>query len=181
MGDLVPLVRSFVILDTDGDRLIAKYYDGRDKASQLSYEAMLHKKTRSVHAKAEMEVMLMESEVVVFRSGGDCKLYVSGAVDENELILSSILDTIYETSAALLRGQVETSTIIDNLELILLTIDEALDNGHIMELDAASVMSRVLMRSSDANNAQLGDLSISQALGMASAQFMKSISQRDLA
>ena len=28
---LVPFVNCLVVLDGDGDRLIAKYYDGRDK------------------------------------------------------------------------------------------------------------------------------------------------------
>jgi len=35
-----------------------------------------------------------------------------------------VLDCIYDTVNALLRGQVEAATMIDNLELVLLTIDE---------------------------------------------------------
>ena len=73
--------------------------------------------------------------------------------------------------------------MVDNFELVLLAIDEAVDHGHVMEMDPASIVSRVLMRGSespaDVGGQQLGDLSISQALGIASAQFMKSISQRD--
>jgi hypothetical protein len=88
-----------------------------------------------------------------------------------------VLDSIFETTNALLRGQVDTSTMLDNLELVLLTLDEAIDHGHIMELDAASIMARVLMKSSDGGNTSLGDLSISQALGMASAQFMTSLAK----
>lgn len=39
--------------------------------------------------------------------------------------------------------------MLDNLELVLLTIDEVVDSGHIMELDQNSVASRVLMKAPD--------------------------------
>ena len=51
MTDLVPKLHSFVVLDSDGERLLAKYYDGRNKAAQTAYEGTLHKKTRLVPAK----------------------------------------------------------------------------------------------------------------------------------
>jgi coatomer subunit zeta len=177
MSELVPKLHSFVVLDNDGERLLAKFYDGRDKTAQSNFEATLHKKTRMVPAKAEVEVMPLENELVVFRSGGDVKLFVSGPVDENELILVGVLDCIYETVNALLRGMVESSYILDNLELVLLTLDEVLDHGNILELDPANVVSRVLMRNSDGNNGEMGDLSLSQALGMATAQLMKSVAR----
>jgi len=175
MSDLVPKLQSFVVLDSDGERLMSKYYDGRSKNLQSSYETTLHKKTRLVPAKAEVEVMLLDNELVVFRSGSDVKIFVSGPVEENELVLVSVLDCIYDTVNALLRGQVEATTMLDNLELVLLTIDEVLDHGHIMELEPGNIVSRVLMKSSDGGAQTLQDVSISQALGMATAQLMKSV------
>jgi hypothetical protein len=50
---LVPYVNYLVILDGDGDRLLAKYYDGRSKAEQAKNESMLFKKTKAVAAKME--------------------------------------------------------------------------------------------------------------------------------
>jgi len=47
---------------------------------------------------------------------------------QNELILVGVLDVIYETVSTLLRGQVDKRTMLDNLELVLLTIDEAVIN-----------------------------------------------------
>lgn len=109
-----------------------------------------------------------------------------------------MLETIYEAISALLRGSVDKRTMLDNLELILLAIDETLDHGHIMELDSASIVGRVLMRgngtgsgggldggsshssaSSNANasshSTPVGDLSIAQALGLARDQFFKTL------
>ena len=130
-----------------------------------------------ISARNEAEVLLLDSEIVVFRGGSDCKFYVSGSSEENELILVGILDVIFETVSTLLRGQVDKKTMLDNLELILLTIDESLDHGRIMEIDTMAVVSRVLMKASEvsASSTPIADISISQALGMAKDQFMKSL------
>ena len=42
-----------VVLDGDGDRLFAKYYDGRSKSEQSKNELILHKKTKAVTAKTD--------------------------------------------------------------------------------------------------------------------------------
>mmetsp|Transcript_18270 Transcript_18270/g.30637 ORF Transcript_18270/g.30637 Transcript_18270/m.30637 type:complete len:193 (+) Transcript_18270:100-678(+) len=174
---LVPFVNSLVVLDLEGDRLFAKYYDGRTKVEQVAHESMLYKKTKSVSAKSEAEVLLVDQEVIVFKSGIECKFFISGPVEENELILVGVLDGIFDTVSTLLKGQVDKRTMMENLELILLTIDEVIDHGQIMELDALAVVSRVLMKASEANNSQtIGDLSISQALGLARDQFLKTLS-----
>ena len=91
-------------------------------------------------------------------------------------MLVSVLDCLFDTIATLLRGQVDKRTMLDNLELVLLTIDETLDNGQIMEVDPAAVATRVLMKSSESSQAQaLGDLSIAQALNIARDQFIKTL------
>jgi hypothetical protein len=50
---LIPFINYLVVLDGDGDRLLAKYYDGRTKSEQLKNEIMLHKKTKTVAAKTD--------------------------------------------------------------------------------------------------------------------------------
>mmetsp|Transcript_19740 Transcript_19740/g.19853 ORF Transcript_19740/g.19853 Transcript_19740/m.19853 type:complete len:183 (-) Transcript_19740:129-677(-) len=176
---LVPYVKSLIVLDADGTRLLAKYYDPKPKSEQSKFEATLHKKSKAVAAKTDAEVVLFDQDIVVYRSGADCKFFICGPVEENELILVGVLDVIYDTVSALLRGQIDKRTMLDNLELVLLTIDEALDHGHIMELDASAVSSRVLMKGSDSGGpVAIGDLSISQALGMAKDQFMRSLKPR---
>jgi coatomer subunit zeta len=130
-------------------------------------------------------VILCEGEVVVYRAGADCKFFLSSTTDENELILASVLDAVFDTLSLLFHGQMDHRTILDNLELVLLTIDEVLDHGHIMEMDPIAVQNRVIMRSSapagNGSNAgaeyqagggqPIGDLSISQALNLAKDQF----------
>ena len=62
------------------------------------------------------------------------------------MILVGVMDAIYDSLSSLLKGNIDKRTIYDNLELILLTLDEVIDQGHIVELDSNAVTSRVLMR-----------------------------------
>ncbi len=103
-----------------------------------------------------------------------------------------MIDAIYDSLMALLKGSIDKRTLYENLELVLLTLDEVVDQGHIVELDSAAVTSRVLMRGSLQDNdnvsstrggnggtsvsqVPVADMTISQALGLARDQFMKSL------
>lgn len=50
---LVPFVNCLLVLDSDGDRIIAKYYNGKPKAEQTKFETMLHKKTKSLNFRSD--------------------------------------------------------------------------------------------------------------------------------
>lgn len=52
-------MHSFVILDQDGSRILAKYFDGRSTADQLSHENSLAKKSRSMNTKSEGKHAIM--------------------------------------------------------------------------------------------------------------------------
>jgi len=45
---LVPFINSLIVLDVEGNRLFAKYYDGKKKPDQLTYEQTLFKATTTV-------------------------------------------------------------------------------------------------------------------------------------
>jgi hypothetical protein len=45
---LVPFINCLLVLDSDGDRIIAKYYSGKSKPEQLKFENALQKKTKAM-------------------------------------------------------------------------------------------------------------------------------------
>ncbi len=71
MGDvLIPFVNYFVVLDGDGGRLLAKYYDGKSKPDQTKWEATLHKKTKTITTKTDGYSHLSNYHLFTsFRSG----------------------------------------------------------------------------------------------------------------
>ena len=63
----------------------------------------------------------------------------------------------------LLRERLDQRTILDNLELILLSLDELIDTGVILELDPKIIKNRVLMMDASAGDPSLADMTISEA------------------
>ena len=101
------MIKAIIILDNDGKRLYAKYYDeilsggtntksaqmsqaslGTSNAPQGEFEKKLFQKTY----KANSEIVMLDGMTIVYRSSVDVFFYVVGSSDENELILSNVLN-----------------------------------------------------------------------------------------
>lgn len=72
---------------------------------------------------------MFDDVVVVYKFIGDLMFYVTGSADENELILYGVLQAFYDSVSLLLRDAVEKKTVLENLDLVLLAMDEIVDNG----------------------------------------------------
>ena len=88
--------------------------------------------------------------------------YVLGSYDENELILLSALNGLYECLGKLLRGQLDRRTLLENLDFVLLTLDELSDDGILLEADPAILAQRVSMRNTD--DIPIADQTLSEAM-----------------
>ena len=71
---------------------------------------------------------------------------VLGGGDENELILVTLLESLVDAVTALIKSQLDKRSLHNNLGLLLLTIDEMVDGGVILEVDAHAVEARVMLR-----------------------------------
>lgn len=145
----MPEVKAVVLLDSEGARLAAKYYSREefgDKLVQADLERKLAKKSRSSGARLDAEVALVDGYTAAFKLGTDVTLFVVGSGDENELILVAVLETLYEAVSGLLRGAVDKRSLLGSLELMLLAMDETIDGGIILDLDADAIQARVMLR-----------------------------------
>ncbi|EKU21190.1 nonclathrin coat protein zeta2-cop [Nannochloropsis gaditana CCMP526] len=224
----VPSVTAIFVLDNDGQRLSAKYFNPifATNAEKMAFEMRVFKKTRHNNARSESEIITIDNFTVVFRSGTDAHFYVVGDAKEvgreggtlekkgkqggavrvkskmdgvyargtytqhfrgvpwilsqNELILATVLDAFRDAIAMLLRGQVDRRSLLDNLDLLMLTVDELVDGGIILETDSSAIVARVLMRGvSGGQNVPLADMTISQAFASAKDSFIKSMGNRE--
>ncbi len=64
-------------------------------------------------------------------------------------------------------------SVLENLDLILIAMDEIIDGGIIFETDSQQIASRVTMRSKDEGFGNLSDQTLSQAFASAKEQFSK--------
>uniref|UniRef100_A0A8C9T517 Coatomer subunit zeta n=1 Tax=Scleropages formosus TaxID=113540 RepID=A0A8C9T517_SCLFO len=78
-------VKAVLILDNDGERLYAKYYDDTYPTvkEQKAFEKNIFNKTH----RTDSEIALLEGLTVVYKSNIDLYFYVIGSSHENEVIL----------------------------------------------------------------------------------------------
>ena len=174
-----PQIKAIVVLDGDGKRIVARYF-GKDFASsteELAFEKKLFEKTMRTNAKNEAEIVMFDSLVSVYRNSSECWFYVVGSQWENELILVNALLALHEALSSALRTTPDKRSLLDNFDTLLLTIDELIDGGMILESDANAIASRVQMRGAGGGDGPgavpLADMTISQALASAKDSFLK--------
>lgn len=198
----LPTVSALLVLDSEGGRVAVKYWDPavytpantsstkkttesttnkkeEETELQLAFEKKLFAKTgRSAQHRMEYEtipeVVLLDSSVVVYKKISDINLYVVGTEAENEIILHTVLQALDETMNNLLKGQVSKKTLVENLDLLLLSIDEIVDEGLILETDSQLVIGRVCMVGQGDKDVPLGEQTFTQALQMAKEQLVRS-------
>lgn len=77
-----------LILDNDGNRILAKYYDKNvlpTVKEQKAFEKNLFSKTHRANA----EIIMLDGMICVYRSNVDLFFYVMGSCNENEASIFS--------------------------------------------------------------------------------------------
>ncbi|XP_029062057.1 coatomer subunit zeta-1 isoform X1 [Monodon monoceros] len=137
-------VKAILILDNDGDRLFAKYYDDTYPSvkEQKAFEKNIFNKTH----RTDSEIALLEGLTVVYKSSIDLYFYVIGSSYENELMLMAVLNCLFDSLSQMLRKNVEKRALLENMEGLFLAVDEIVDGGVILESDPQQVVHRVALR-----------------------------------
>ncbi|KAA0196553.1 hypothetical protein HAZT_HAZT005289 [Hyalella azteca] len=127
------MVKGMAILDSDGNRLLTKYYDPTIFPSVKEEK----KFEKQLFNRANAEITMINRLTCVYRSNVDLYFY---------LILQSVLNCLYESVSTILRKNVEKRTLLDNLDIIMLAFDEICDGGIPLETDPQVVAQRVSLR-----------------------------------
>ncbi|KAA8541659.1 hypothetical protein F0562_022811 [Nyssa sinensis] len=174
--DACPTIKNILLLDSEGKRVAVKYYsdDWPTNSAKLAFEKSVFTKTQKTNARTEAEIAMFESNIVVYKFIQDLHFFVTGGDDENELILSTVLQGFFDAVTLLLRNNVEKMEALENLDLILLCLDEIIDGGMILETDANIIAGKVATHSVDAG-APLSEQTITQALATAREHLTRSL------
>ncbi|CCM03935.1 uncharacterized protein FIBRA_06087 [Fibroporia radiculosa] len=136
-------------MDTDGHRVIAKYYHPKSHPhaesqklrylkEQRAFEKGLYQKTK----RAGGDIILYDSHLVVYKHSLDLIFCLIADPSENELMVHSALTAFCDAVHLLLRRQVEKRGVLENLDLVLLCLDEIFDDGVMVETDPTAIASR---------------------------------------
>ncbi|KAJ8404008.1 hypothetical protein AAFF_G00343580 [Aldrovandia affinis] len=163
-------VKAVLILDNDGERLYAKYYDETYPTvkEQKAFEKNIFNKTH----RTDSEIALLEGLTVVYKSNIDLYFYVIGSSHENELMLMSVLNCLFDSLSQMLRKNVEKRALLENMEGLFLAVDEIVDGGVILESDPQQVVHRVALRGDDV---PLTEQTVTQVLQSAKEQIKWSL------
>uniref|UniRef100_A0A672GXT1 Coatomer subunit zeta n=1 Tax=Salarias fasciatus TaxID=181472 RepID=A0A672GXT1_SALFA len=182
-------VKAVLILDNDGDRLYAKYYDDTYPTvkEQKAFEKNIFNKTH----RTDSEIALLEGLTVVYKSNIDLFFYVIGSSHENELMLMAVLNCLFDSLSQMLRyiqlilstecisalfsfcrKNVERRALLENMEGLFLAVDEIVDGGVILESDPQLVVHRVALRGDDV---PLTEQTVTQVLQSAKEQIKWSL------
>lgn len=113
---------------------------------QRSFEkSVLEKVAKRGHAGAALlsgsgatEIQLLDSHLLLSKSSVDVHLVLVAPAEENELMVSSVLSNLWEAIGMLLAGQgIEKRTLLENLDLVNLAVDEAIDDGSVRHIVSA--------------------------------------------
>lgn len=89
----------------------------------------LHAHTGSPARALAGDIILYNNHLVLYKSSIDLTFYLIGPEHENELMLQSALNAFHEAVSLLLRHQVEKRSVLENLDLVVLALDETIDDG----------------------------------------------------
>ncbi|KAM8945613.1 coatomer subunit zeta-2 [Pelodytes ibericus] len=134
-------VRAAIILDQDGHRLLAKYYDNTFPSlmEQLQFEKRIFQMTQ----RSECEVLLVDGVTALCQRLSEITCYIVGGPQENELLLLSALTCICESLCHMLRKNLDRCSFLENLDTVYLILDEIIDQGVILESESEQVVQRL--------------------------------------
>ena len=189
-------VQSILILDSQGNRIYAKYYQppqnvlGQNKHNafqsfgenellislkkQEEFEKRLIKKTH----KQDSEIMLFENKLVFYKEYIDLTIYLIGDPNENEIILQTSFNALKNSLELILNNGIDKKNVQENYDMVLLTIDEIVDNGIILETDSQTIASRVSKPPTNDNQLPLDfDKGLLGAWGFAKSKLQERLQQ----
>ena len=163
-------VKAILILDNDGNRLVGKYFDDQfpNVKEQKEFEKTLFAKT----SKANGEIIMIDNLTIIYRNNIDLFFYVIGSTNENEIMLVSVLNCLFDSLSQISRKNMEKKYLLDNLDSAFLAIDEICDNGILMETDPSQIAQRVSLRE---NEVPLGEQTVMDVMRSARDQLKWSL------
>ncbi|KAK8294132.1 hypothetical protein V6Z12_D06G235100 [Gossypium hirsutum] len=192
-GNSCPAVKNILILDSEGKRVAVKYYSDEwpTNSAKLAFEKSLFGRTLKSNARTEAEITIFDSNIVIYKFVQDLHFFITGGDDENELLLATVLQGLFDAIALRLRNTIDKREALENLDVIFLCIDEVVDQGiylikvcsnlryrpcqlEILETDANAIAGKVAIQNMDAS-ATLSEQTISQALASAREHLTKTL------
>ena len=74
-------------------------------------------------------LLIPPTSICLTKTSTDLTFHLVGPTTENELMLHAALSAFHDAVGLLLKGLVEKRTVLENLDLVMLALDETIDDG----------------------------------------------------
>jgi len=92
-------IKAFIILDSEGKRIISKYYSADiPTKDQRPFERTLFEKTKRMQS----DIVMMDGLVVCYKMQTDVWFYAVCGTEENEVMVGSVVNGYYDALTILL-------------------------------------------------------------------------------
>jgi coatomer subunit zeta len=136
-------ITSFFILDSQGKPLLQKNYT--QTAPNID---QIFQRT----AKKSNDIVLVDNHLVLYKPVLDTYFYLTASPLENEIMLFQLLNSFIAALEIQLK-QVEKRSLVDNMDVLLLMLDETIDDGYaflifriILQIDPQEIAGRNSVR-----------------------------------
>ncbi|KAK8869503.1 hypothetical protein IAR55_000068 [Kwoniella newhampshirensis] len=193
-------VTALLILDAEGQRVLAKYYNpphqtapgtgipadlgvgpggpGMGGLTTLKEQKAFEKSVFEKIRRGGGEIHPLPPHIILTRTVVDLHFILVGPLStSNELMLNQTLNAFFDAVNLLLRGSVEKRNVLEGLDMILLAADETVDDGIILETDAAAIASRVSRPKADTTDIVINEQTIMNAYTNFRDKFSQRIQQ----
>lgn len=182
--------KAIVILDNDGNRIFAKYYQPPYASNteqtpslitsvkeQKQFEKALFSKTH----RQNNDVLIFQNQLILYKTISDVTLYAIAAnTEENESMIYQLVIGLKDAFAILLGNSVDKGSLLENYDLVALAIDEAVDSGIILETDPSSIAARTskpLTSEPSINNIELSEQGLQNVFNFAKGKLAERLRQ----
>ena len=78
---------------------------------------------------------MLDGLTILYKSSVDLFFYVMGSSYENELLLMSALDVLFDSLNVILKKEFEKKALMEHLDMVMMAVDEICDQGILLEHD----------------------------------------------
>lgn len=134
-------IKAIIILQFDGKRTLAKYYDAQLQAKSKEFEKNIYSKMKT--SKSKDDLLSLDENLILHKFVTDAHIYVVGGRNEHPVVLNSLLECIVEIITSMQSNVIGGNVVLENLSRIMLALDEICDSGMILETKPKNVLQRI--------------------------------------
>jgi hypothetical protein len=137
-------IHGVVIYSITGQRIIAQYYTAAipaDKTSTFENEIL----QRGLEDQTG-EVMQHDEFIVIYKPVKDLLFFLVCDMKGNELLMGEVLEVIVTSISLVFKSKVTAETLVQQIDLLYLLLDETIENGFVFEGDPEVVAARTMLK-----------------------------------